>query len=300
MNLFIVESPLQIICAYEAILEHPEEPYFLLIRKTDRGLNDQHLIECAEFFNLKYTTFKLYPDCIKFHFIMNLFLWLKLSIIKFNKVYLGSIYSNALRTIKIILRGKELFYLDDGAATIRAQVDMSNSLLPCSNLFTFFHLNELSGQKIVHHNFSNIRKEIKVMMGKKAYFIGQPVEHMVGFTERDYIDCVKYIAQKFSKNSPLLYVPHRVEDCTKISNIENVAILKLDQPIELYFIRNEEEVPAIIYSCYSSALLSLKVLFPNLDAIAIKPMNMDIQSEGMKQVYHHFSNNKINVIDRGV
>ena len=40
MNLYIVESPLQLLCAYEAIKIEDQNEYYLLIRQTGRGSND--------------------------------------------------------------------------------------------------------------------------------------------------------------------------------------------------------------------------------------------------------------------
>lgn len=296
MNLFIVESPLQIICAYEAILEKDEEPYLLLIRQTGRGFNDRQMKECADSFNLKYKTFKLYPDNIIIHIIMNIFLWLGLSLRKFETIYLGSLYSKALKILKIFLRGGDFFYLDDGAATLRAQIDIKNGEKPCSNLYTFFQLEAIHGQKIINHKFCNIRKTLNFRRGNKSYFIGQPVEYMLGFDEKDYLDCVREIAKKFSKENPLIYIPHRVEDSEKILEIENIVVLNIGKPIELYFMENKVDIPAEVYSCYSSALVSMSILFPEINIVAIKNKNLVAEDVIMNSIYNYFFENGISVV----
>ncbi|MFW1953182.1 hypothetical protein [Acinetobacter beijerinckii] len=296
MNLFIVESPLQIICAYEAILEKNEEPYLLLIRQTGRGFNDKQMKESADFFNLKYKTFKLHPDKIIIHILMNIFLWLSLSIRKFETVYLGSLYSNALKVLKVFLRGSEFFYLDDGAATLRAQIDINKGKKPSSNLYTFFQLDAIIGQKIIKHKFCNIRKTFNFRRGGESYFIGQPVEHMLGFNERDYLNCVRGIARKFSKEKPLIYIPHRVEDSRKILEIENIIILNIDTPVELYFMKNEADIPKEVYSCYSSALVSMSILFPEINIVAIKNKKIAAEDEVMDSIYNYFLESGIDVV----
>ena len=120
MNLYIVESPLQVICAYESILENKEKNYDFYIRLTGRGKNDLHTICCAEFFNIRYKTFKFSPNSLKLDFILNIGLWVKFIFLKRDAVYFGSIFSKTLNFIKNIIKYNEIVYLDDGAATLKA------------------------------------------------------------------------------------------------------------------------------------------------------------------------------------
>lgn len=295
MNLYIVESPLQLLCAYEAIHSNKSEPYELLIRQTGRGMNDKHLISCANKLELAYKVFVLHTDNVYIGLLRNFFLWISLYFKKYEKVYLGSIYSSALNLIKSILKTKEFIYLDDGAATLRAQLEMSNGVKKVGNWFTFFNIESLDDQKIVKHNFEKIKEKNNKFINKNIYFIGQPVSAMKGFTAEDYMRCVREIANKCNNEEPLYYIPHRVEDLSLIANIPNIRIIKSSVPVEIFFLENDGAIPQEIYSCYSTALITLPVLFSGLSATAIR--NKNIIKDDIDFMYDYFSENNINVVE---
>lgn len=294
MNLYIVESPLQVICAYEAILENKHNNYKLYVRLTGRGKNDSHTIACVEYFNLEYKSFKLYPDSLQKHLFYNMFLWFYLAVQKFDFVYFGSIFSKGLKFLRKIITCKNVFYLDDGAATLRAHSLMSENKLEVEDLFTFFKIEELKNQNIIVHSFEKLKKNMTDKSYEKAYFIGQPFEHMLGYTESKYLNCVNEIAKLYSKENPLIYIPHRIENINVLSAIENIQILKLDMPIELYFVAYSKSAPLEIFSCYSSALITLKELYSDVQVVSIK-CQKNIMPE-LNPVYSYFESINIKVI----
>lgn len=295
MNLFIVESPLQLLCAYEAISR--EKDYELLIRQTGRGLNDQHLITCAEYLNLDYQVFLLFPHKIKWGLVRNIPLWLRLWLSSYQNVYLGSVYSSALTLISKIIRSGKIQYLDDGAATIRAQAEMAAGKREIKNWFTFFNLMPLEDQVIKRHKFDCLNRLVCQRDYAGSYFIGQPVEIMKGINKEDYICVVKSIAKNYSEENPLIYIPHRIEDYELLKKYKNIRILRLDMPIELYFIKHTEKLPKEVYSFYSTALVSLKNLFPEVLASAIKINMKETANTHLKDVYEYMENNEIKVIE---
>lgn len=272
MNLYIVESPLQLLCAYEAI-KHNNLPYRLLIRLTRRGGNDQHLLRCLDILDLEYDLFTLRPKFLYLDIFFNIFLFLNLFFTSYNTIYLGSFYSQFLRKIKIFLRSKDFIYLDDGAATLRAQSEILNSKSEKVNWFTFFDLKKISGQIVTKHSFNNIRRKVskKNMYGK--FFIGQPIDAMVGVSKEQYRNAVSEIANKCSEKNMLTYIPHRVEDVENLRNIKNIKIVHLDMPIELFFLLESENIPEEVFAFYSSALITIKCLFEGVGCYSIKINN---------------------------
>lgn len=270
MNLYIVESPLQLLCAYEAIHSNKSEPYELLIRQTGRGMNDKHLISCANKLELAYKVFVLHTDNVYIGLLRNFFLWISLYFKKYEKVYLGSIYSSALNLIKSILKTKEFIYLDDGAATLRAQKDILTHKRDKVTWFTFFELESAENQIIIKHNFSNIRKKILKKNKKGVFFIGQPVEAMVDVSKEQYRQIVLGVAKKYSGSGRLFYIPHRVENLENLEGIDNLEIIFLDMPVELHFLLESENLPEKVYSFYSSALITINCMFEGVNCSAIR------------------------------
>ncbi|ENX40932.1 polysialyltransferase family glycosyltransferase [Acinetobacter courvalinii] len=295
MNLYIVESPLQLLCAYEAIHVNRNAPYQLLIRQTGRGLNDKHLINCANKLGLNYKIFVLHTESIYVGLLRNLFLLSSLYFKYYEKVYFGSFYSSALNFISYFIRRRELIYLDDGAATLRAQLEMSMKEKKVCNWFTFFNIEPLRGQNVIKHNFEKIKEKNKKYINKGKYFIGQPVSAMKGFSLEDYMRCVREIASRCESNEFLYYIPHRVENLDLINNIPNIKVVKPTVPIEIYFLENKGSIPKEIYSCYSTALITLPVLFLGIKATAVKNKYM-IKNE-IDFMYAYFLRNNISVVE---
>lgn len=282
MNLLIVESPLQLLCAFEAIKKNNQTPYTLLIRLTGRGQNDEHLLNCVKFLKIPYRTFTLSTQFPKIDFARNLFLWISLRRTKYETVYFGSFYSSALKLIKKNLNFKHAFYLDDGAATIRAQDDIKKNPMLTVNWFTFFHLEPIKNQIIENHEFSHLKQNLyKKTDLQHTYFIGQPPEHMIGMNEEQYLKKINLIAQQYNSENPLIYIPHRVEPKTlldKITSNDCIKILQLNIPIEMYFLQEGIPQPERIYSFYSTALMTLKSFLPNSDIIAIQYSDVHLQT----------------------
>ena len=293
MNLLIVESPLQLICAYEAISCHPNEPYTLLIRLTGRGENDTQLIKCAQILNIEFKTFKLYTSSVKFHLLMNLPLLFKLAKQKYSYLFIGSYFSSILKIINKMIRAERKFYLDDGAATIRAQQEINLAPEKFVNWFTFFTLKPVAKQEIIQHTFQHLKHNIYLTESDKKYFIGQPVEYMKAISETEYIENIKNICAK--QISHLIYIPHRVENpniLKKLNQIENLQMLVLDVPVELYFLLQIKESPAEVYSFYSSALITLACIFQNCKISAIQP---HVVHEDLVPVYNFFKTCNITI-----
>ena len=272
MNLLIVESPLQLICAYEAISCHPNEPYTLLIRLTGRGENDAQLIKCAQMLNIEFKALKLYTSSVKLHLLMNLPLLFTLTKQKYHYFFIGSYFSSALKIISKMIRAERKFYLDDGAATIRAQQEIIATPEKFVNWFTFFSLKSVTQQEIIQHTFQHLKHENYHTESNKKYFIGQPIEYMKAISETEYIENIKNICAQ--QTSHLIYIPHRVENLNilkKLNQIENLQMLVLDVPVELYFLLQKKESPAEVYSFYSSAIITLACIFQNCKIFAIQP-----------------------------
>lgn len=286
MNLYIVESPLQLLCAYESISEN-NQPYKLLLRMTGRGNNDLHLINCAQSLDVNFQKIVVRTEKVKFDLLLNIFKILRLSANKYETVYLGSYYSNFLKIFKKLLKCDEIYYLDDGLATLRAQEEILKKQVPV-NWYTFLNLEVSNFQKIEKHDFSYLKKISKKNVGNDIFFIGQPIEHMINFQLDDYINCIKKIVEQHGR---LYYIPHRVENLEFLNAIENIEIVKLDYPIELYFLFYKNELPKKIYSCYSTGLITCNILFEGVECSALKINN------NLDYIYQYMETSGVKVVD---
>ncbi|MCJ8161551.1 hypothetical protein [Acinetobacter zhairhuonensis] len=295
MNLYIVESPLQLICAFESINLNKKDHYLLLIRLSGRGDNDKHLRNCIDFLGLKCVFFTLRPNHVKIDFIFNLSLWIKVFFRKYEIIYFGSACSSFIKFINLFLWGKEYIYLDDGLATLRIQKKIEQRKINELNFFTFFNISGIGKQKIYKNEFNAIKNYLEKSRTHSSYFIGQPVEKMIGFSKEDYIKCVNMVAKQYSKESPLIYIPHRVEDIENIKGISNIKILKIEMPVELFFILSSNELPSKIYSCYSTALITLKNMIPNVECYSFYSKVNNL--EEIDVIYSYFKETSINIIE---
>lgn len=293
MNLYIVESPLQLLCAYESISEN-NQPYTLLLRMTGRGNNDLHLINCAQSLDVNFQKIVVRTEKVKFDLLLNIFNILRLSAKKYETVYLGSYYSNFLKILKKLFKCNEIYYLDDGLATLRAQKEILKKQVPV-NWYTFFELKGISDQKIIRHDFKNVKKKLTDKKSDGCYFIGQPYHLMNGYTKEDYLSAVK-VAMEHSQTGKLKYIPHRVEDVSVIKDLNNLEIVELNIPVELYFI-SIDTIPESIYSCYSTALITLNSLLPNINIVSLHLEKIKSNSDEIPIVYEYFEKTYIKVIE---
>jgi hypothetical protein len=181
---------------------------------------------------------------------------------KYEKVFVGSYFSRFIRVVAAFFRGP-ISLLDDGVATLLAQDLMRNAGKP-RDVFTFLPIEAIAQQHCVRHNFESLRTKFRV--GQKpaigAYFIGQPLVEKGYVTEDAYHSLLRLVVSQAA--SDLTYVAHRAEcrvALDRIDTIPGIKVLQLETLIELEFL-SRAAPPEAIYSCISTALFSLSLLFP--------------------------------------
>ncbi len=260
--LLFVESPLQLLCAYQAVdtFQLRKTDINIVIRLTKRGKNDSHMLKLADDLGIDFQVITLRPDRLKVDILRASFKLFSILIKRYDIVFLGSYFSRFLSTLRKILRTDAVYYLDDGAATFRVQEKLSETL-QTANLFTFLPIRTLENQTVIFHRFEALKERFSLgdFEKKGKYFVGQPVQIMQGISEAQYM---KYLI-KISEREPIFYIPHRVEEKTfleKLENNPNIQVLYLETNIELYFL-NSGIVPETVYSVYSTALFTMSNLF---------------------------------------
>jgi len=273
-----VETPLQLLCAYEVKSRAPENNVDLWVRFTGRGSNDAQLLVMLDLLGLHYYKLKIPTGKVFLGCVLNFF---KLSLIvfkRYDRVYVGSYFSGFLNLLKKLASPHEIYFLDDGVATFWAAKEILQKKV-AGSLFTFFKLPYDVERRldIEQHSFEGLRS--RYVTDKKyndSYFIGQPLLDKNQASEEDYFNAIG--AAMASAHGRFYYISHRVESVELLERIRvelGVDVLRLDSSIEIFFLTGTF-APSQLHTCYSSALFSLAIMFPNCRIYSYKLKSLDL------------------------
>jgi len=293
-SLLIIESPLQLLNAYEAIYNFKITDGILFIRYSGFDKNDQQINDILEKVKLPQP---LQIQKILIH-VSNRNFWdygkailqkVKFSLETFNTIYVGNYDSPFIRLI--IGKRQNLILLDDGTRTITAQQNFSDQ--HHFDWFTFFDIQPYKGQKVYSNSFDYIQRRIQKSASsqkKSIIFIGANLCEDGIITEEYNVKLIQKIAKRFY-DYQLLYVPHRSDNQNKlqiISSIKNVKITPLEFPIELLPIY-DYPIPSQIISFYSTALFTLGKIY-GVPSTAFKfDYHQSQYKDHIDGVYNHFN-----------
>ncbi|WP_026803575.1 hypothetical protein [Aliarcobacter lanthieri] len=299
MNLFIVESPFQLLSAIEASKYFSNKENLFVIKYNKKESNIRQLKKIKDLFRLG-NVIEIKPLLSNFDSNIQLFILLKKFAkenIVFNKIFIGEYRSFHMRKFFDYFSKIESFCLDDGNITyqifqlikdkkdeyyfnngrkglIKKIVYKTQSILFGLNnleikrdikLFTCFDISKEN--KHIVHNFSNIKKEYKVSNSENiVYFYGAYLE-IVGISKEKQIIFLEEVIEFFKKmNLDMVYLPHRLESEEKLNLIKNklnLEIIKNEFPAEIQLLVNGF-IPMYIASFGSSILVTLPKIFPEI------------------------------------
>lgn len=249
-SLFIVESPFQLLQVVELVVSG-NQPYQVIIRLNRSEQNNKQLVKICEKFQLNSVEFARAEGVIG-RLIYMFKVWKY--IIRAKHVYIGDIDSYTFRYFKHRLEKKNVTLLDDGVATI-SQTESTQDF----NRFSIFP--NYKGQ--VTNTFPSIRHYINehITSGSGSLIIGGKLVEEGICSISSYH---RFLDKCLSKNSDLIYIPHRGESEENLSLIKEkygLQVIRLDLPIELAAIELNI-IPKNIFSCFSTALISMPVIYP--------------------------------------
>ena len=300
-NLYIVSTPMQLLCAIEAQNHFKTKNnvlviLFFLIRD---GKNINQMFDLLKYFPYdKLITYQNSNGKKIFKLIKFL---KKISSINYQNVFFG--YSTPIyRRIVANVDYKKLYFFDDGVLTITTHNQIYNkkyfhselSSLPvekqnykkrlrdiyyalnhikidCSltemNFFTMFDLPVFQNEQIINNNFSYTRELFlkDVEPDNAIYILGQPLKRAIKMHTFEYIRYLDKVFECYSDRK-IVYIPHRVEPMSEwfqyiLYKHKNLTILYLDMPVELFFLKNGI-VPTKVISFMTTALFSIQKIFP--------------------------------------
>ncbi|MFW2552961.1 hypothetical protein [Aliarcobacter butzleri] len=299
MNLFIVESPFQLLSAIEAGKYFNNEKSLFVIKYNKKESNVIQLKKIKDLFNLK-NVVEISPLFSNFDSNIQLFLLLKKFAkekVVFNKIFIGEYRSFHMRKFFDYFSKAESYCLDDGNITyqifqlIKEKKDeyyFSNGFKGLSKKIIYemqsivFGLNNLEikrdiklftcfdiprENKHIIHGFSNIKKEYEITESNNVvYFYGAYLE-IIGIPKEKQIIFLEEVIDFFKKmNLEIVYLPHRLESEGKLNLIKNklnLKIIKNEFPAEIQLLV-DGFIPKYIASFASSVLVSLPKIFPEI------------------------------------
>lgn len=264
-----VESPLQLLNAYEAIHKFNLKNYKIIIRLSNHIENDKQIKFLVKQLNLNNFEFILINSDKKtindiFKILINKYKYKFQNNI--DKVFIGNYDSGFFKIIMKQFNKDKIILLDDGSKTLAIQKQFSKDCF--YNLFTIYDIAPFKGQKIYKNEYKGIRiklQDLKVAKNK-ILFLGAKLSEIGIIEEKKYIELLQKISRKYNDKT-IIYITHRGESknkLQKIEKIENIDIKRFNFPIELLGLF-ETSIPCKVASFYSTAVLTIKYLY-NIEA----------------------------------
>lgn len=260
-DLYIIESPFQLVCAIEA--QHSKSfksgiKSILIVKRTNlKKNNDQidQLLKTAKFDRTIQIPFFLGLFIGDYILACLIFSW-KIRRRKLNNIFIGEIKSTIMRSFAINFDNSAVYFLDDGVSTLSIQENLLKGLKVSDlsidgkytkyvrntlfkllfvkyksdfvpNWFTLFDLTPINtSQKIVKNNFFAIRAqivpELEDRSSNKVYFIGSPLSEDGKYPETEELKLVKKASEYYSsQGKTVIYCVHRRESNLKLKKISD-------------------------------------------------------------------------------
>jgi len=267
-NILFVESPIQLVNAFEAKSFFKMNSYTYYIRLSGVENNDIQLIKLIKILNLSNVKL-IYLNAYNKKIIdyLKLFYYKYFYRLSSNKrVFIGNYDSGFFTLVLKKLKKEQVVLLDDGAKTIDTYSKFKNNFH--YDLFTIYDLEALSNQKIYKNKYVQLEKKLSKLSKNKneILFLGSKLSEIEIISENYYLEIMKKIAYYY-KNNKVIYIAHREESQSKLDKItliKNISVVQLDYPIELYGIYSNN-IPYKVSSFYSTAIYTIKNIY-NIEA----------------------------------
>lgn len=285
--LFFVNTPFQALCAIEAIKRFSIVNYNLYVSYFANENRLEQIDVVLSLFGINYSPILLTKTSFISFLVKCLFRR------KYEMAFVGDFYTILVSCFSIVcLKSKgKLVYMDDGNSTIDILKGVLSPLKTGGKFQKLRGFVKLIGKKkdievekyffsiypdipnknykVIENDFSHIRSLYDKMNTQSiSIFVGTVTE---GFCEENHLTKEQYhnvldnILDRAHKEARgLVYIPHgrdRDETTVELCKKYNIEYRKLDVCVELYILQNGI-TPDFIYGFSSSALYSLKLMFP--------------------------------------
>jgi hypothetical protein len=284
--LIIVESPLQLLCAHEAISYFKVNSRFY-IRLSNNEVNNLQMKSIVKDLNIDNVEYLELAPKKDFKTLLKMFKYLIiLKLKKYDYYILGDYLSGFIKQFIKISSQKKIILLDDGVASFKIQRELKKKSLPLT-LYTMFNIEKFDNQQIYINKFVTLKNKYNNKNQSDDIFIGGKLVDLDIVSMNTYIKVIKH-ALTNSNGNKILYFPHRgtsKEVINEIVSIENIEVIYPDTTVELYLLKKGIN-PKNIYSILSTALFTLSTIYDNVNVIAYKPIfNKNDREDDIEKLY---------------
>lgn len=293
MNIFIIETPLQLINAVEAKHHFSLETDCTLIILDDQsGNNFQQIESIIDRNDWKNIAIIANKNTLTSHILAlrQLNRFIKIHCDSFSRLFIGEYRAKLMRHLANLPAFSEVYLLDDGTATHkiaeyrllylqgktphkyqrglkkyinkRRLLGLRDQDLEKIHFFTVFNIPHQLPDQVTLHNYNYHRSLTQSFSTlEHSFFIGCPIMEMNIVSHQNYFRYLKTIASLHT--GKILYIPHRRENTEKLEEISHITgweCKTLGMPVELYMLKNRL-TPINVLGLYSTALDNCQIIF---------------------------------------
>lgn len=312
-SLFIINSPFQALCAFEAIYFFKEpDPEFFVFNCDDSKNKIVKLLD-QKGYESKIIPFVGTKQLLK---VLGKFE-------HYSRIYIGDYFSYPQYLIAVTLaKRKSLFvYLDDGTATLdllpstdrkrysglskRAlsyrMLNAKVSLKQIKTLFySIFDITKETRLNTVKNNFTLLSSETSSLAKNGVYIIGTN-SSVISFKDETYeellIKLIDNIKCRFP-DSPIYYCPHRRDTNNYDGLLEerSVNLFRTEISVEVDFVTNKIN-PLLIVGFASTALITLKMIYPSCSVESVRfNIGDEFTTKSIRSIENYYQENNIGII----
>lgn len=272
MVIVLVESPLQLLNAFEAVNFFNQKNVYYLVRLSGERQNDEQLIYLIRRLDICKVLIVTVPvkkisflTLLKVAFLKILFILFrplckKLIIGNYDSRFIMALIGNGL------YNKRKLLLVDDGAKTLVQQAAFNDD--DNIDFFSMYELNAYKHQQVYRNRYLVLQEMFlhrKIQTcNETVLFLGSKLSEVGLISDSQYIAYLKQIHAHYkSEGLHVMYVPHRGENQFKLATIKlqfDFQITELSYPIELLGLY-QDKLPKKVASFYSTALYSLNALY---------------------------------------
>ncbi len=293
-SLLFVESPLQLLNAYEAVSYFSLESHTYVVRLSKNEASDRQIMNLLKLLkidesHIEYVYIRTSKRTL-YDYMQLFFNRYKYILVKnIDKVFIGNYESGFLNMIMKQFSKNSIILLDDGAKTLSIQSKFTDT--KNYNLFTMYKMEALQNQNIFINTYKKVltdKKELSIKMDE-ILFLGTKLSEVGIITEEYYINLIQNICNYYT-DKDIVYIVHRGESQEKLNIIQknkNITIKQLDYPIELYGLY-EEEIPFKVSSFYSTAIFTMNKIY-HLEAECFRfDYSRSVHADAIDEVYSFY------------
>lgn len=253
--IFYIESPFQLLQAFEALGYYQVRRYKMMIRCNLSNNNNLQILKLIEELGLEnISIFKSQASRFsKFWLAMRI----QSKILFSRNVFIGDEFSGVFRVLKRLNSQRKFILMDDGVATFQSKKKLK------AQRFSIFNLNnELEAPK---NTFPHIKGMIeqRAQQRKVSLIVGSKLVEVGICSLECYLKAIKKMLSEL-EGDEVIYVPHRDENDNNVRLYEQTFSLEVCRnqlPIELIGKEFAIKVDKVV-STFSTALFTMPMIYP--------------------------------------